>query len=151
MITTRWLYSLATAIVVMLPLQAHAQVVVEIGKITAVADNSATTWGMSGMEMVKVTRSIGTETPIMRTMTWDARTVEILSRSQSPSLRASDIKRVSKGGREMVVVRKFLLMEVMPEDARAAGMSKAALADKWATAVRQVLPKVAPTPNRFGA
>jgi len=86
----------------------------------------------------------------MRSLTWDARTVEILSRTQSPPLRTSDVKRFSKNGREMVVVRRFLLMEVMPADAQLAGMSSAALATKWAGAIGKVLPLVAPTPSRFG-
>jgi hypothetical protein len=138
------------AAVATLPFKVQAQTTVAIGSIVSVADKAATTWSMSGMEMVKVSRTIGLDTPMTRTLTWDARTVEILSRTQSPPLRASDVKRLSKNGREMVVVRNFLLMEVMPADARSAGVSKAELAAKWAGAIGQVLPKVAPTPNRFG-
>jgi hypothetical protein len=151
MIKMRLLQFVGIAATVAIPLGANAQTVIPIGTIAAVADKSPTTWGMSGMEMVKVSRTIGSDTPIMRTLTWDARTVEILSRTQSPPLRSSDIKTFSKNGRQMVVVRRFLLMEVMPADARVANMSTADLADKWAKSIRQVLPRVAPTPNRFGA
>lgn len=148
--TLKWHSILAVAILAAIPLNTHAQINIPIGAITAVADTAPTTWGMSGMEMVQVTRTIGTVTPIMRTMTWDARTVEILSRTQAPRLRARDIKRLSRNGREIIVVRRFLLMEVLPEDAAAAGMSKAALAEKWVKSIRTVLPQVAPTPSRFG-
>ena len=144
-----------------LPIQALASVpatvfaqnikTVAIGKIAQVVDRSPTVWGMSGMEMVKLTATVGNNTPIMRTLTYDARTVEILTRTQAPPLRQSDIRAVSKNGRDFVTARNYLLIEVMPEDARAGGTSKAALASKWAARIRGVLPQVAPTPNRFGA
>jgi hypothetical protein len=132
------------------PLKSGAQIILPIGTIIAVADSNPTVWGMSGMEMVKVTRSIGNESPVSRTMAWDARTVEILSRTQAPPLSAKDVKIVAKNGRQMVVVRRYLLMEVMDQDAQAAGTSKSALAETWATAIRKVLPAVAPLGSRFG-
>ena len=55
-----------------------------IGKIAQVDDRSPTVWGMSGMEMVKLSASVGNHTPIMRSETFDARTVEILTRTQAP-------------------------------------------------------------------
>jgi hypothetical protein len=122
----------------------------QIGRIPQVDDRSPSTWGMSGMEMIRVTQSIGSATPITRTLTYDARTVEILSRTQAPPLRPRDIRVVSRGGHVYIGVRAYLLLEVMPEDARAEHTSKAALAQKWAARVRRVLPQVAPTPNRFG-
>ena len=122
-----------------------------IGKIAQVDDRSPTVWGMSGMEMVKLSASVGNHTPIMRSETFDARTVEILTRTQAPPLRQSDIRAVTRNGRDFVTVRNYLLMEVMPEDARAEGASKSAIARNWASKVRRVLPQVAPTPNRFGA
>jgi hypothetical protein len=146
----KWILVVAIAAVAAAPITAHSQIIVPIGSIVAITDTSPTTWGMSGMEMVKVSRTIGTDTPIMRSLTWDARTVEILSLTQSPPLRSSDVRRFSKNGREMVVVRRFLLMEVMPADAQLAGMSSAALANKWAGAIGKVLPQVAPMPSRFG-
>src|SRR2546423_14109519 len=109
-----------------------AQKLVPIGRVPNVRNNAPTVWGMSGMEMIKLTQSDGRRSPVSRTMVWDARTVEILSRTQSPPLRPSDIKWVSKNGREMVTVRRYLLCEVSPRDARAEGTSKAALAQKWA-------------------
>lgn len=124
---------------------------ISVGKIAQVDDPSPTVWGMSGMEMVKLVASVGNKTPIMRSETFDARTVEILTRTQAPPLRQSDIRAVKRNGRDYVTVRNWLLIEVMPQDARAEGVSTASLARKWASRVRQVLPQVAPTPNRFGA
>jgi len=135
------------------PAALNAQTIktVSIGKIAQVDDASPTVWGMSGMEMVKLSATANGRTPIMRTETFDARTVEILTRTQAPPLRQSDIRAVSKNGRNYVTVRNYLLIDVMPEDARASGESTASLARKWAASVRRVLPQVAPTPNRFGA
>lgn len=135
-----------------LPLTASAQTIknVEIGHIAQVDDKSPTVWGMSGMEMFKLTQTIGASTPIMRTETFDARTVEILSRTQAPPLRPSDIKVTSRNNRNFITVRNYMLVEVMPQDARAERTSTNSLARKWATQVRKVLPQVAPTPNRFG-
>ena len=98
----------------------------------------------------KISESMGNFTPIMRSMACDARTVEILSRTQAPPLRASDVKRVTKNGKQYIVVRRYMLVEVTPKDARAANTNTAALANKWASRVRRVLPQVAPTPSRFG-
>jgi hypothetical protein len=121
-----------------------------IGNIAMVDDRSPTMWGMSGMEILRITRSIGSVTPIMRTETFDARTVEILSRTQAPPLRARDIRAVSQNGHDYVAVRNYLLLEVLPEDARAEKMSRGDLARKWAESIRRVLPQVSPMPNRFG-
>ncbi len=67
-----------------IPLKASAQIVLPIGLITPVAATEPAMWAMSGMEMVNVTQTIGGESPISRTLKWDARTVEILSRTQNP-------------------------------------------------------------------
>lgn len=149
----KWITALGLFAVLAIPTAASAQrfQVLAIGKIPAIADKSPTTWGMSGMEMFKITQTLGSMTPIMRTETLDARTVEILSRTQAPRLRGSDVKVVNRGNHSYIVVRRYLLTEVTPEDARAEHMSTASLASKWASAVRRVFPQVAPTPNRFGA
>lgn len=149
----KWFYALSLAALCALPTAASAQrfQVLAIGHIPAVADKSPTMWGMSGMEIFKITQSIGSITPIMRTEAMDARTVEILSRTQAPRLRPEDVKVVSHNGRHFVVVRRYMLTEVLPEDARAEHTSTATLAHRWAAAVRRVFPQVAPTPNRFGA
>jgi hypothetical protein len=146
----KWFALSVVAAALAAPVCARAQEVVEIGKITQISDRNPTTWGMSGMEMIHLTRTVGDWTPIMRSLKLDARTVEILSRTQAPPLRSSDIQHVSKNGHDYVLVRKFLLTEVMPEDARAENMSKTALAAKWTQAVRRVFPQVAPAPSRFG-
>ena len=149
----KWFYALGLVALCSLPTAANAQrfQVLAIGNLPHIADTAPTMWGMSGMEIFKISQSIGNMTPIMRTQTMDARTVEILSRTQAPSLRGSDVKVVRQNGRHYVVVRRYLLAEVTPADARAEGTSVAALANKWASAVRKVFPQVAPTPNRFGA
>ena len=103
-----------------------------IGAIAQVDSRATTMWGMSGMDMILISQSSKGQTPIMRTLTMDARTVEILSRVQAPPLRPSDIRVVTQNGRELVGVRGFLLAEVMPADATAAHMSRNALAQKWA-------------------
>ena len=55
-----------------------------------------------------------------------------------------------ENGKEMIVVRRYLLMEVTPADAKAEGTTTKALASRWASNVRRVLPQVAPTPSAFG-
>jgi len=124
--------------------------VLPIGHISRVDDRSPTTWAMSGMDMIRLTQSDSMGTPIMRSLQMDARTVEILSRTQAPPLKGSDVRVVSRDGHQFVVVRRYLLAEVLPKDARAEGTSVARLAQRWARAVGKVLPQVAPTPNRFG-
>ena len=146
----KWYVAPALAALCLIPAGARAQENLYIGKIQPVADTSPTVWGMSGFEMIPVKRTVAGETPITRTLKWDARTVEILSRTQAPPLRPSDVKHVSKDGRELIVVRRYMLLEVMPDDARAERTTTAALADKWAANVRRVLPQVAPTPSPFG-
>src|SRR5579863_2984075 len=98
----------------------------QIGRIPQVDDRSPSTWGMSGMERIRLTQSVGSATPIMRTETFDARTVEILSRTQAPPLRLRDTRVVSRSGHTYIGVRSYLLLEVMPEDAHAEHTSKGA-------------------------
>jgi hypothetical protein len=129
---------------------ASAQEVVPIGNLPQIDDNSPTWWAMSGYEIIRISQSDGNKTPIMRTQIMDARTVEILSRTQAPPLRPEDVHVVMRDGRPLIVVRRYLLTNVTPQDARAEGTSQSALAQKWAASVRNALPKVAPTPGRFG-
>jgi hypothetical protein len=118
-----------------------------IGNIARITDRSPSNWAISGFEIVRIRKSDGADTPIMRTEKFDARTVEILSRVQVPPLRASDVKIVDGN---KIVVRRFFLMEVKPQDAQADGTTVNALAHKWATGVRRCLPQIAPMPSRFG-
>jgi len=124
--------------------------VISIGHVARVDDRSATTWGMSGFEMIRINLSAAGHTPIMRTLALDARTVEILSRTQAPPLRTRDVRVVRESGRELIAVRGYFLMEVTPADARAEKMTTNALARKWAAAIGIVLPQVAPMPSAFG-
>ena len=133
-----------------LSVAASAQQVVPIGNIQRVDDNSPTVWAMSGYPIFKVSQSDGQDSPITRTLRYDARTVEILSRTQNPPLQASDSKVVAKGGHYYVVVRRYILAEVEPQDAKAAGVSQATLASQWAKSVGKALVNVAPLPGKFG-
>ncbi|MDE2126869.1 MAG: hypothetical protein KGJ62_09795 [Armatimonadetes bacterium] len=146
----KWLLVAAIAAIVAFPRAASAQTKLEIGTIPDISDSSPTFWAMSGYEIIHIGASAGRLTPIMRTETFDARTVEILSRTQAPRLTAKDVAVVHEGGRDLITVRGYFLGEVLPQDARSAGMSKSALAAKWAAAVARVLPRVAPLPSRFG-
>lgn len=130
--------------------QAQRPITLDIGNIAQIEDRAPTMWGMSGMQIFRISQSLGNVTPIMRTEEMDARTVEILSRTQAPPLRASDIRAVQSNGRDYIAVRRFMLLEVKPQDARAEKASTSALTRRWADQVRRVLPQVCPMPNRFG-
>jgi hypothetical protein len=143
----KWLSLCALAALAAVTVPACAQVVVPIGNIATIEDPSPSNWAMSGYQIVHISKNDGPDTPIMRTEKMDARTVEILSRAQVPRITARDIK-VVNGNK--IVVRRYFLMEVKPQDARAAGMSIPALAHQWAAATARALPQVAPWPSRFG-
>lgn len=138
------------ASVVLLPLAGSAQTVLPIGRIPYIGDRAPSDWAYSGYEILRIRVPDGPRTPIMRTETLDARLVEILSRTEAPPLRASDIRAITRHGEHYVVVRHFLLAQVRPQDARASGMTTAALARTWAAGAQRVLPKIAPQPSRFG-
>lgn len=116
------------------------------GQIPVVHNNSPKWWAISGYDIVHISQRDGNMTPIMRTEEFDARTVEILSRTEAPPLRGSDIRAVGS----MVVVRDYLLMQVRPQDAQAVNMSQDALAQIWAKSVRKALLNIAPQPGRLG-
>lgn len=148
----KWYLSAILGALVLAPGAGLAQrmEVLAIGKIGVVEDIAPTTWAMSGMDMIHLSRSDGAFTPIMRSLRMDARTVEILCRTQAPPLTASDVRTITKSGRQYVTVRRYLLAEVLPRDARAEGLTVQSLAQRWVRAVRFTLPQVAPMPNRFG-
>lgn len=125
---------------------ASAQEVLPIGNFAHVEDRAATTWAISGYEMFRLTSTVDGDTPIVRTEKCDARATEIFSRAQAPALRASDIKVMGN----KIVVRRYLLLEVTPQDARAANTTPHELAIKWADLTRRYLPKVQPYGSRFG-
>lgn len=133
-----------------IPALCSAQESLPIGTITAIESTDATHWAMSGYEIIHLRASDGADTPLTRSLKMDARTVEILSRTQSPPLRASDVKVANYGGKTWILVRRYILTSVNPADAKAEKTSVSALANKWANSTRKVLPQVAPLPNRFG-
>ena len=148
----RWFWSALLGALVLVPGTARAQRMesLAIGTIGPVEDRAATTWAMSGMDMIHLTRSDGAFTPIMRSLRMDARTVEILCRTQAPPLSAEDVRTIIQDGHQYVMVRRYLLTEVLPQDARAEHTSMGSLAQRWAHTVQWALPQVAPMPNRFG-
>jgi hypothetical protein len=146
----KWLNALFLLAVVAFPAGANAQEVLPIGNIPQINDPAPSLWAYSGYEILNVRAGVGNVTPIMRSETYDARLVEILSRTQAPPLRSGDIKSKVVGNHHYITVRNFLLLEVMPEDAHADGSSIGALTNKWVNNARYVLPKVSPASSRFG-
>lgn len=129
---------------------ASAQEMVPIPPLPHVDVSGTYLWGIGGHEIIYVKASADGHNPYERCAILDARTVEILNRTQAPPLRPSDIRVVSRGGRDMIVVRRYLLLEVKPEDAHVEGSSTAAIAQKWARSVRVALPDIAPRGSRYG-
>ena len=146
----KWFTVACLAAVTAVPGICSAQQSLPIGNLPYIADKSPSMFAMSGYEILNIKRNDGDKTPIMRTQTYDARLVEILSRTQAPQLRSSDIREMTNGNRHFVVVRKYLLVEVKPQDAAAEGTSINALTHKWAARAATVLPQIAPAPSRFG-
>jgi len=144
--TALTLFSLA----VLFARPAQAQVNVPIPPLPKVDVSGPYLWGLGGHEIINVKTSADGKNPYERCAVFDARTVEILNRTQAPPLRPGDIRVVEKGGHPWIVVRKYILTDVKPQDARAEGTSVPALADKWAKSVRKALPDVAPRGSRFG-
>lgn len=142
----KWISAAILVGVCALARPAAAQEVLPIGEVATVADKAASTWAISGYEMFRLSQSAGKDTPIMRTEKCDARATEIFSRATAPALRKSDIKVIGN----KIVVRRYLLLEVTPADAKAEGMSTSALAAKWADTTRKHLPDVQPFGGRFG-
>ncbi|GEM_PF-1616033 len=140
----------ATLVLGGLPVFTSAQESLPIGNIPAIESNDSTVWAMSGFEIIPLKASSGNDTPLTRSMKMDARTVEILSRTQSPPLRASDFKVMKMNNMTYIVVRRYILTNVGAADAKAENTSVSALASRWAASTRKVLPQVAPLPNRFG-
>ena len=142
----KWFMLSALAAMSVVSVPAFAQIVLPIGNVAQIDDRSPNRWAISGYEIVTIRRNDGSDTPIMRTEKMDARTVEILSRAQVPPLNANDIRVVG----DKIVVRRYFLMRVLPQDAQATGMTVRALAREWATSIRRCLPAIAPQPSRFG-
>jgi hypothetical protein len=146
----KWSIAALFASFVFVPICVSAQEVVPIGSIAQVSDRSPSDWAYSGYPILRIVKNDGAQTPIMRTETYDARLVEILSRAQVPPIRAQDVRSITQNGHHYIIVRRYLLIEVMPQDARAAGTSIEALGRTWAATAGRVLPKIAPQPSPFG-
>ena len=142
----KWIIVAALAGVCAVTRPAAAQEILPIGNIATIADKAASTWAISGFEMFRLSATANGDTPIMRTEKCDARATEIFDRAQAPALHEKDIKVMGN----KIVVRRYLLLEVTPQDAKAMGMSPSALATKWASTTRKYLPQVQPYGSRFG-
>lgn len=129
---------------------ASAQVMVPIPPLPHVDVSGPYLWGIGGHEIINVKASADGHNPYERCAIMDARTVEILNRTQAPPLRRSDINVINRGGHNIIVVRRYYLTDVKPQDARAEGTTLDALAQKWARSVKVALPDIAPKPSRFG-
>ena len=142
----KWIAIAAIAGVCAFARPVSAQEVLPIGNIAKVDDKAASTWAISGFEMFRLSATANGDTPIMRTEKCDARATEIFARVQAPVLRQEDIKVMGN----KIVVRRYLLLEVTPADAKAEGTTPAALAARWAGTTRKYLPQVQPFGSRFG-
>ena len=129
---------------------ASAQEMVPIPPLPHVDQSGPYLWGLGGHEIILMKASADGHNPYERCAILDARTVEILNRTQAPPLRASDIRVINQGGKGVIVVRKYYLCDVKPQDAKADGTSIAALSQKWGRSVRTTFPDIAPRGSRFG-
>lgn len=132
------------------PVVGSAQKLVPIGEIPRVDDKSPQLWGLGGFEIIYFKRPDSKYNPLERVELTDARAVEILSRVQAPPLRTSDIRSEVRGGKAMITVRNWLLVEMTEADAKADNKSVSTLADSWVATLRRVLPQVAPRPSQTG-
>ena len=107
-------------------------------------------WGIGGHEIIYMKAGAGGWNTYERVSILDRRTVEILTRAQAPPLRPTDFKVMSKGGKNVIVVRKYYLTEVTPADAKADATSVGALSSKWANSVKNAYRDIAPRPGAFG-
>lgn len=148
----KWFAIALFAALTVAPVVGSAQRLVPIGNIPRVEDKSPTLWGIGGYEIIYFKRSDSKFTPFERVEVADARTVEILSRAQVPPLgtRSTDFRSEMRGGKAIITVRNYLLLELVPEDAQADGKSMSDLAASWVSSLRKVLPKIAPKPSESG-
>jgi len=146
----KWLVLSLICLIGLFGRAASAQEMIGIPPLPHVDVSGPYLWGIGGHEIINMKASADGLNPFERCAVLDARTVEILNRTQSPPLRADDIKLMSKGGREIIVVRKYYLVDVKAADAKASGTSTAALAQKWVRSVKVALPDIAPKGSKFG-
>ena len=132
------------------PVIGSAQRMVPISPIPRVEDKAPTLLGIGGYEIIYFKASDSKYTPFERVELADARTVEILSRVQAPPLRTSDIRSEMRGGKGIITVRNYLLLEMQSGDAAADNKSMSDLAGSWVSTLRKVLPKIAPKPSETG-
>ena len=132
------------------PIAGSAQRIVPISEVPRVEDKAPTLWGLGGYDIIYFQNSDSKNTPFERMEVADARTVEILSRVQAPPLRADDVRSSMSGGKTVITVRNWLLLEVSPQDAKSANKSMSGVADSWVSTLKRVLIKVAPRPSQTG-
>ncbi len=129
---------------------ASAQEMVPIPPLPHVEVSGTYLWGIGGHEIIYVKADADGHNPYERCAILDARTVEILNRTQAPPLRPSDIRIVSKGGKEIIAVRRYYLLDVKPQDAKINGTTTKSTAETWLRSIRQALPDIAPRGGPYG-
>lgn len=146
----KWIAFALFAAMTAAPVVSSAQRTVPIGNIPRVEDKAPALWGLGGLEIIYFKTGDSKYTPFERVELADARTVEILSRVQAPPLKPEDIRSEMRGGKGIITVRNYLLLEMQAADAAADNKSMSDLAGSWVSTLRKVLPKVAPRPSATG-
>ena len=146
----KWIAIALFAAMTAAPVVSSAQRMVPIGNIPRVEDKAPALWGLGGLELIYFKTGDSKYTPFERVELADARTVEILSRVQAPPLKPEDIRSEMRGGKGIITVRNYLLLEMQPADAAADNKSMSELAGSWVSTLRKVLIKVAPKPSITG-
>ena len=143
---------LAMVVIIGVPHISNAQTMnrLNTGKMVLMTDKSPVCWGIGGIPIINIRACAGNLTPMDRSMVYDARTVEILSKCVNNPLHPKDFK-VQKWNRHIyIVVRDDFLAEVLPQDAAATGMSQMELANEWAKSVRKAFMRIEPIQNKKG-
>jgi hypothetical protein len=139
---------------VLLSFRADAQSVVYpyIGDMPVVEDSRPMQLAYSGYEIITFRESDGNQSPFMRSAVCDARLTQILTEMQRMQmrLRASEIRAAEINGRHFVLINRYVLAEVKPQDARERGVSMSSLAQRWARNAQRVLPQILPEQSRLG-
>ncbi len=128
----------------LIPVIGSTQERLPIGSLPVIESTAQSDWAISGYTIFKIRKTIGDATPIMRTQVLDARLVEILSRTEKPRLRSSDIRAIRRNGKTCICIRDYFLTYVSEQDAAASGQTLSQLTEQWLQAARTALPQIAP-------
>jgi len=132
------------------PIVGSAQRIVPISPIPRVDDKTPHSWGIGGFDLINFKANDSQFNPFERVELADARLVEIFSRAQVPPLKVEDVRAEMHGGKTIITVRNYLLLEVDPKDAKADGKSVSDEAGTWVSALRKAILPLAPKPSLLG-